>query len=196
MENEKEFSPLESLQLIRSMMEKTKADAADRSPVFLLWGWLIFGICILQFILHAVLHSPYHYYVWSLTWIGVFITLYKYVFKKGKKAVVRTHIDDAMSYLWTGIGITFFATVIVCSIGKWTNGYVPFIILYALGTFVSGCILKFKPFIFGGILCWIIAPIAAACSYDVQILFTALALLCSYIIPGHIFRKKYKKQNQ
>jgi hypothetical protein len=59
-----------------------------------------------------------------------------------------------------------------------------------LGTFVSGSVLKFKPLIVGGIISWILAVIAVYLSYDFQILMGGLAIFFSYIIPGHLLRKK------
>ncbi|MEI9958066.1 MAG: hypothetical protein WDM90_17580 [Ferruginibacter sp.] len=47
---EENFSPQESLQLIQSMIAKTKRDMSDNSIHFLLWGWVTFVACIGQFI--------------------------------------------------------------------------------------------------------------------------------------------------
>jgi len=191
MQNEKEFSPQESLLLIQSMIDKTKMSVAGNTTHFLIWGWLTFIICIAQYILLSVLHNEHHYYVWIFIWIGVLFEIRNAVHNK-KKEKVQTYIGDSMKYLWMGLGVTFFVTAFVCAISQWINCLPLFIILYAVGTFVSGCFLRFKPLIIGGILCWIIALIAANFSYDIQILFTALALLVSYIIPGHLLRKQYQ----
>ena len=193
MQNDKEFTPQESLLLIQSMIDKTKLHVAGNTSHFLIWGWLAFIICIAQYILLALLHNDHHYYVWIFIWIGVFFEIRNSIRNK-KKEKVHTYVGDSMKYLWTGLGFTFFVTAIVCGINHWINCLPLFIILYAVGTFVSGCYLQFKPLKIGGVLCWIIAIIAANFSYDIQILFTALALFVSYIIPGHLLRKQYQQQ--
>lgn len=77
----------------------------------------------------------------------------------GKEAGYRTHIDIAIIYLWYGF---LFAILVILafSIGgkiPWEMSNVLIIVMYGLGTFVSGGILKFRPLIIGGICCWIIA---------------------------------------
>ena len=47
---EESFSPEESLQVIQTMIEKTKSKVVDNSFYFLLWGWLVFIASIGQFI--------------------------------------------------------------------------------------------------------------------------------------------------
>ncbi len=193
MQNEKEFTAQESLQLIQAMINKTKLQVAGNTSHFLIWGWLAFIICIAQYILLAWMHNEHHYYVWIFIWIGVFFEIRNAIRYK-KKVKVHTYIGDSMKHLWTGLGITFSVTAIVCVTSHWINCLPLFIILYAVGTFVSGCFLQFTPLKIGGVLCWIIAIIAANFSYDLQILFTALALLVSYIIPGHLLRNQYQHQ--
>ena len=191
MQNENEFTAQQSLQLIQSMIAKTKSNIAESSSHFLILGWLAFIICIAQYILLIGLHSEHHYYAWFFIWIGVIMELITSLRNK-KKAKVHTYIGDSMRYLWTGLGITFFATAVICSINHWMNSFPLFIILYGVGTFVSGSFLQFTPFKIGGILCWCIAVAAATFSYEWQILLTSVALLVSYIIPGHLLRKQYQ----
>jgi hypothetical protein len=193
MEQEEKFSPEESLLLIRSMIDKTKSNAAADSFYFLTWGWLTFIICIVQYVMLVFLKSPHHYYAWFLIWLGVIAVIVK-SFKEKKEKKVVSYIDDSMKYLWTGIGITFFVLGWICAMNEWQKCFPLFIMLYGLGTFTSGCLIKFKPFVIGGIICWIAAPLASCCSYEWQILITAFALLVSYIIPGHLLQAKYSKK--
>jgi hypothetical protein len=57
-----------------------------------------------------------------------------------------------------------------------------------LGTFVSGMILKFKPLVIGGVLCWLLTIVSLFVNFDYQLLLAGAAILCSYIIPGHLLR--------
>jgi hypothetical protein len=195
MEAQEKLSPEESLQLIQSMINKTKTNAAEDAFNFLVWGWITFIICIAQYILKVIVKYQQHYLAWSLIWVAVIIVIVKSIIDRKKVKKVVTYVDDSMKYLWTGVGISFFVLGWICAVNQWQNCFPLFIMLYGVGTFVSGCLLKFKPFVIGGILCWIIAPIAAYVkNYDYQILLTALALLISYIIPGHLLKSRYKKQ--
>ena len=102
-------------------------------------------------------------------------------------------MEECMGYLWIGMGISFFVlSMILAKIG-WDKPVFPFfIMLYGLGTFISGCLLRFRPFIIGGILAWIIAMVAVHLSSEWQILMGGLSILVSYIIPAYMLRYKIK----
>lgn len=71
--SESKFSPDESLQLIRSMIEKTKQGISDNSIYFLIWGWAAFLACLGQYFLMVVIKTPYHYHVWWITLLSSYI---------------------------------------------------------------------------------------------------------------------------
>jgi len=184
---EENFSPQQSLQLIQSMIDKTKGNIGRNRFHFLLWGWYVFLAILVQFILKVVLRYERHYLVWLGVIPAVIITII-YSIRQRKRRGVRTYIGDSMSYLWTGVGISFFVLSFIISSSKegWMFSYPFFILLYGLGTFISGKLLKFTPLVVGGIINWILACIAGYLHYDYQMLLAALAILTSYIIPGHL----------
>ena len=191
---EENFSPQESLKVNQSMLQKTKQDIRGNDIYFLMWGWITFIACTGQFVLKNIVHYEKHYRVWWLTFVGAILSIV-FSIKQGKSRKVRTYIDESMSFLWTGMGISFFVlSMLFVKIG-WNQPVFPFfILLYGLGTFISGCLLRFKPFIIGGILAWLIAIASAYMSYDFQILMGGCAIMVSYIIPAYILR--YKTRNQ
>ncbi len=192
-DNENEFSPEQSLRLISSMIETTKNSLKDSSHYFLLWGWAVMIACIGQYYLKVIVNYPNHYIVW---WITPFVLLVHvfFIVRDRKKEKVRTFINEAGSYLWTAIGLSFFATSFVFGKIGWEHCYPFYIILYGIGTYVSGSLIKFKPLIIGGIICFPLTIITAYLGFDYQIIMLALAILVSYIIPGYLLRTKYKKQ--
>jgi hypothetical protein len=180
-----DFSPHESLQLIQSMIDKTKANLSENRFYFLLWGWIAFAAIIGQFMLKVVVHYRHHYIVWLLTFAGVFVSIL-HAHKQKSRQNVRTYIGDSMRYLWLGMGVTFFVLSFIISKNTWFYSYPFFIMLYGLGTFVSGKILQFKPLVIGGVIAWVLACIATFFDFDYQMLFSAAAILISYIIPGYL----------
>jgi hypothetical protein len=187
---EENFSPQESIRLIQSMIDRTRENISGSSPYFLLWGWLTFIGCTGQFILKHVLHYEKHYQVWLITLVGVVCSIY-FTVKLGKKKRVKTYVDESMGYLWTGMACSFFVLSAIINKTGWGNSVFPyFILLYGLGTFVSGCFLKFRPLIAGGILAWVIAIVSVFLGYDYQLLAGGAAILVSYIIPGHLLNRK------
>jgi hypothetical protein len=186
---EEDFSPQQSLQVIQSMIRKTRNNLSENRFYFLLWGWVTF-LCILgQFFLKVVVDYTHHYIVWLATFVTMFITI---MHSRKRDRTSRTYIGDSMSYLWTGVGISFFVLSIIISQleGSWYNAYPFFILFYGLGTFVSGLMLQFKPLVIGGIINWILAIFCIWVHFDYQLLVAAAAILTSYIIPGHMIKSK------
>lgn len=186
---EDQLSPQQSLELIRSMIDRTKANLGENRFYFLLWGWVTFAAIVSQFILKVVLLYEHHYIVWVVVIPTAIITMIHA--SRRKSRMVRTYIGDSMSYLWTGIGISFFVLSFIISKSSdgWAYGYPFFILFYGLGTFVSGKILQFTPLIIGGIMNWALAILCVFVHFDYQLLVAAAAIFTSYIIPGYLFRK-------
>jgi len=191
---DQQFSPDESLQVIRNMIEKTREGISDGSKYFLVWGWGVFIGCLSEFMLKVVYGYPYHYRVWVIIFVCAFISMMMTIRDK-KKENVKTYIGESMSFLWTGMGICFFVISIIFIRIGWQYCYPFFMAMYGLGTFVSGKILRYNPFIIGGLISFLLAAVSVWFPYDYQILFAATALLVSYIIPAHMFRIKYRQTN-
>jgi hypothetical protein len=192
---EEKFSPEQSLQLIQSMISKTKQDMSDNSIYFIVWGWITFIAFIAQFFLKHIYEYEHHYLVWMLTFVGVFFTIYQSR-KEQKARKAKTYIGDSIKFLWAGLAISFFVlSIILTKVGWGTEIYPFFILLYGLGTFVSGKIIQFTPLVAGGIIAWGLAIASLWVSYDYQMLCGAAAILFSYILPAYLLRAKNKAGN-
>ncbi|MBS1946691.1 MAG: hypothetical protein JST47_02895 [Bacteroidetes bacterium] len=191
---ENEFSPEQSLKLITSMIETTKNSICDNSIYFLLWGWGILIACAVQYYMKAILNNPNNGMAWLIIPVLVVLQIFL-VFKRRGKAKVKTFISDASAYLWTAIGFAYLAMAFIFAKTGWEYCSSFYIILYGMGTFVSGQFIKFRPLIIGGIICLPLAIAAVYVDFDSRILILGLSILVSYIIPGHLLRAKYKKQN-
>jgi hypothetical protein len=190
------FSPQQSLKVIQSMISKTKQDMSDNGIYFLVWGWITLIACTGQFVLKHIVNYEKHYQVWWLVVVGIVFSIW-YGIKEGRQQRVKTYVGEAIKYLWIGMGVSYFVLGMILSKVGWGTSVFPFfIMLYGLGTFVSGCIIKFRPLIFGGIMAWALAIGAAYVEYDYQMLFGAAAILISYIIPAYMLRYKNKIANQ
>lgn len=190
-DQEKSFSPEESLQLIQTMIRKTKDSVAVDSFYLLFWGWLVFVCCITEYVLMVYFKYPYHSFVWWVMPIGGIISA-TYSSRQARRQKSITYIEEALSYLWIAIGIAFFVMVFVNVVSEaWKTAFTYYILMYAIGTFVSGRLIRFKPLVIGGILNFIIAAASIKFNFAGQLLLGALAILISYIIPGHLLRIRY-----
>lgn len=189
---EDNFSPQQSLQLIQSMIDRTKENISYNRIYFLMWGWISFIGIMGQFILKVVVHYRHHYAIWLITIVGFVFSLV-HTFRQRKAPQVRTYIGESMGYLWTGMAISFsvlsfIITFLKTGISGWAYCYPFFILMYGLGTFVSGKLLRFQPLVIGGIINWVLACIAVFFDFDYQMLFAAAAILSSYLIPGYLIK--------
>ena len=194
--SEEKFSPQQSLQLIQSMINMTRQDMSDNSIYFLVWGWITFIACTGQFLLKHIAQYEQHYQVWWLIIFGIAFSIYKGI-KEGKTRKAKTYVGDSMKYLWMGMGISYFVLSMILTKIGWNSAVFPFfIMMYGLGTFISGNIIQFRPLVIGGIIAWVLAIGSVYVDYDYQMLFGAAAILFSYIIPAYMLRYKNKSVNR
>jgi hypothetical protein len=193
---EENFSPQESLRLIQSMITKTKQDISESSIHFLVWGWITLIACTGQFVLKHIFNYEKHYMVWLLTIVGIIFSNW-YSFKERKTRKVKTYIGDSINHLWIGMAIAYLVLSIILTVIGWNSPVFPFfILLYGLGSFISGSIIQFRPLVIGGIVAFILAIASVFAEYDYQMLFGAAAILFSYIIPAYLLRAKNKQSNE
>ena len=185
------FSPEASLQLIQTMINKTRQDISAQSKYILLWGWFTFAGCIGQFILKVVFDFERHYLVWLITIPCIIISLYLSGRSKAKPKA-RTYVNESMNYLWTGIGFSIVVLSLLFVVVGYQYCFPFFILFYGLGAFVSGRILHFTPLVVGGIISWCLSAVAIWFSFDYQMLFAAASILFSYIIPGYLIARTQK----
>jgi hypothetical protein len=197
MQTEEELSPQQSLALIRSMIDQTRGAVVDNSFYFLLWGWLVFACSVLEYILKTYIEYSYHYGVWWLMPVGGIVSAI-YGARQSRNIQVRTFVSEAIGYLWLAIALAFVSLVMVNMFSDkgWQTAFTYYILLYAIGTFVTGKLIAFRPLVIGGFINFILAAISARFAYDEQLLIGAFAILISYIIPGHLLRSRARKQNQ
>jgi hypothetical protein len=194
MKEQKEFTPQESLELIKNMIESTKGNVAGDSFYFLFWGWLVFACCLVQYIMKVNLQMEQHYWVWFLMPVGGIVSAI-YGSKEAKKVKVKGFVEANINYLWISIAISFIVLVFINSYNKgWETAFSYYILLYAIGTFVTGSIIRFRPLVIGGLINFVLAAVSIRFSFDNQLLFGAVAILSSYIIPGHLLRLRFKQQ--
>jgi hypothetical protein len=193
MENDS-LNPEQSFQVINSMINTAKNRLADDGFLFIFWGWNV----MLSALFHYVtLKTGYEWGAW--VWIiamplgGVVSMIYG--MKQKKKNTVKTYIDTYLSYAWVAFGIALVITLIFIGWHGIKHTYFFLMILYGIATMVSGGLINFKPLVFGSLFSFISAIASVFLSETDQLLCISVALLCSYIIPGHLLRSKYKSQH-
>lgn len=186
------LSPEKSFETISAMINTAKNKLADDGFLFIFWGWLV-CFCSLFHYTFIKLNINGGDYVWALMPLGgIFSAVY--ALKQNKKESVKTYVDDYLKYLWLAFGISLLIALLSMPTIGIKHTYFFLMILYGFATMVSGGILNFKPLVIGSIFAFICA-LASNYFGDVDhLLWIALSLICSYIIPGHILRSQYKTE--
>jgi len=196
MEHNQNLSAEQSLQIIQSMINKAKEDVVKNSFYFLLWGWLIFIASLLHFGLMKFTSFEYPYLTWNLMWIGAIASIVKGI-KESKKIIVKTFVGETMKYFGFSQAILYCGLAFV--FGKynlWDMSFPLYILIYSVTCYFMGALMQFRLLRLTGLLCLPITVISVYVSFEWQLLLLALAILVSYIIPGHVLSAKEKIQNK
>jgi len=216
---EKFMNEQESLSLIRQMISTAKNNLREGTArIYLLWGYLIAGIGVVNLLLLIWLPEPQNFksfLIWCLTPAGVIF--HRMMLRKleiGTK--VTTYIDMVMNHVWIAFTISVFLLAVgmlAASIpGFMSDGTGPMeglkwihwsmmvpmmMILYGFAMFVSGKAYDFKPLTIGAWICWAIVMIlffllGNSHAMEFQLAGLILGILAGYIIPGHLMAKKEK----
>ena len=98
-----------------------------------------------------------------------------------------------MAYVWIAFGVSLFIVLFSGSKVGFEKIYPFIIMIYGIGTFITGGIIKMKLLVFGGIFCWTLSIVAFYVTFDIQLLLLAAAIVVAYIVPGHVLKSNYKK---
>ncbi len=179
----------ESLELIHKMINSAKRDIENDSFHYLLWGWLVFIACTLQFVLMKM-NISFSYIGWMVLMPAGGIASMVYGYKQGKRQRIKTYTDGVIKYVLIAFLVTLFTVLIFMPrLGLMT--YPLIMMVYGLWLFTSGGIIQFRPLIIGGMLNWLLGIISVFLPFEIQLVMLALAVLLGYIVPGYMLKNKY-----
>ncbi|MEG1910726.1 MAG: hypothetical protein RR190_07125, partial [Bacteroidales bacterium] len=109
------------------------------------------------------------------------------------KSSLKTLIDKIIAYIWITVGaVTFAVPILAFFVHSIPILFVEGLILN-IGIILSGAVLSFRAFIFGGILGILLSFSFCFVGGLDQILIFALMFIVTQIIPGHILNYKNKR---
>jgi hypothetical protein len=189
------FSENDSLAVITTMINRAKNHFGETGTLYLLWGWVIFICCTVQFIMIRFFENEQAYFVWYLTWLAAIYQVY-YIVKRKRTEKVKTYTGDIVGMVWLTFMICLFLSLfILLKYHAYWAIHPIILVLYGMPTFISGTILKFRSLRIGGIICWLLAIAATFVDHQYQLLLLSLAVVAAWIVPGYLLRNKYKTQS-
>lgn len=183
-----------NLQIIEEMLMHAKSEARESGFFFILWGWLVFVASLATFTMAEMQLGQYSGWVWTILMPlgGIVSIIASRRMTQEQKA--KTWLDDAQFYLWTGYGVALALVLIYMSVAK-INLLPVVLCIYGIGLYISGGLIKFKPLIIGGIVCWVCSVVCWYVPDVYHFLLLASALLIGYIIPGHMLQRQNKQSH-
>ena len=194
MEQEKELTSEESLAIITQMISQAKREYLDTGLSALLWGSVII-VCSLVTFANYYLQWPILGYIWFLT-VGAVAPQVIIAIREGKQRKRRTHDEPLMDGLWISFGISMFVLSYVLSVAPAPSEAAIFLTVYGIPTFTTGIGRKFKPMLYGGLACWVLAILSLYSSFPYVMLYLTTGALVAWFIPGLIIRQCYLKAKQ
>ncbi|HVX48541.1 MAG TPA: hypothetical protein VHB48_00235 [Chitinophagaceae bacterium] len=191
MEDEKSLTGEESLAIITRMINKAKCEYEETGVSALLWGSVI-TICSLVSFTGRQLDIDSLDYIWFLP-IGAVAAQVIIAVRESRRKKYRSYDDATMGGIWISFGISMFLFSFYASKFNIPHANVLFLIVYGIPTFATGISRNFKPMIWGGIACWLLAVAAMYTKPPYTLLYTAVAAQLAWFIPGLILRKRYVK---
>lgn len=221
MSDDKELTGNESLQIITEMIQKVKGSFNENGSSAILWGAVV-AFCGLVSFAEAQFNFNIGFDVWFLIMVAVIPQIY-IVFREKKRNLVKTYQQSATDNIWLVYGISIVALILYQNIvpgasdnilhqegiqllqKNTTTGeikdfhfYVPgissiYLIIYAFPTIATGLVCKFKPMIYGALICYGLFIISLYAPFKYDMLLMGLAGIFNWLIPGFILRQRYLK---
>lgn len=215
-QTEKQLSEKESLSLIATMINKAKDSYHDTGVSAIMWGSII-AICALVKLSEIQFNYRLPFDINLITILAIIPQIIISI-KEKKRRRVKSYDDAYMDYIWLAFGICIFLMVFIVntvhaelgpvmheyrqmSAGK-TDGIdfrfsefvMPlFLLLYGIPTFITGAACRFRPMLWGGLLCWVCCIIALFTTIKIDLLLTAFSAIAAWLIPGIILEADYRK---
>lgn len=194
---EKQLSGQESLLIIQQMIDTAKKEQKDNGIGWIVWGWLLFAASVLTWInLHTRWFSTYIF--WTafgiITLVATLVEVVGTTFFR-KKQRVRTYTRDLFDKLNIGffIMVLFIIIAINLEVGP-VKGFALLLGVYGFWILLYGTALDFRPSIIGAFITWAFGLAALFVkTFEWTMILHAAAVLCGYIIPGHIAYREFKK---
>lgn len=205
---EKKLSEKESLEVIATMIARTRQRYLGDGNIMLMWGYLVVAVSALVWIMLAATHCG----AWNWLWFAIPVIggVATPLMARRQKRVVGavTYSDKIMSDLWTIAGFSELLLMIpciglwaMCGIDCWTAMLAYSMIAIPLCEIAQGLVVKEKSLVAGGVfglvfglvtLCCVVAGIPLAERWYMPVFILSFAEMM--IVPGHIINYKARHE--
>ncbi len=199
MGNQPSFNELDSLKIIQQMINTAKKEQKDDGSGWIIWGWMLFAASAL-----TILNMQFQWFQTFFFWnvfgaftllMGFYEAVKSLFYRKTKK--VKTYTKDIFEKLNIGFFISIMLTIFSMNTGvSPTKGFPILMNLYGFWILIYATVLNFKPSMIGAYVMWALAFTSLFVgTFQYVMVLHGLGVLCGYIIPGYIAKKRFNDQN-
>lgn len=205
---ERKLTEKESLEVITSMIARTRQRYIGDGNILMLWGYLVAGIAILVWVMLATTRQGYWNWLWfAIPLIGCPVTSVM-ARRQQRQSGFKTFTDKVTSQLWTIASVSEIILSIFCIMFQYVTGsecwsamLVYTMIAIPFAEIAQGLFIKEKCLTIGGMI-GIAVGIVTVCCVAGRIPLYAnlymplfiLAFVAMMIVPGHILNHKACKE--
>lgn len=201
METNDNLNAVDSIELIRRMIDNTRRNVIRRSGVpFLIWGYITAAVSVGVYL---GLHLTGSYY-WNWLWFAIPLLGWPAmtVFLNKRPKPVTTYIDRVIGYIWTTTGIVGGLVSILTIIVPFVTTeplHIPIlfiiILLMGVGTATTGLVAHTPVVTIAGLLSSVVlAPMTLLVRGEGQCLVFAAVFIVMMIIPGHFLNRQSRSR--
>lgn len=185
----------EALLLIEDMISRTRQELKDNGFYYMLWGWLVFISSLVDYSLLTFLRSEYHAVVWVVMMPAGGLVSFIAGLRDNKRTRVRSYLDESVRHLTAAFVISLLIVCLVMPMtgNTWRAFFPTMMVLYGFAIYMFGGMLRYRPLQYGAFANWALAAAGFFVTYDVQLLLLALAVVCGFIVPGHLLNRRYNR---
>ena len=205
---DRKLTEKESIEVITSMIARTKERYIGDGNIMLMWGYLIVAVAVLIWTLLIVTHNPVWNWLWFLIWIVGGIATPIMSKKKQVKTGVKNYSDTLTSRIWSAVGFSAIASTFFClgfmlfkGVDAWSMMFAFALIIVPFAEITEGIVIKEKSLVTGGAIgllagiftiCCIAGHIALYATWFMPVFI--IAFIAMMIVPGHILNNKARKE--
>ena len=204
---EKKLTERESLELITSMIQRTRERYIGDGNILLMWGYLTVAVAALVWIMLVKTHNP----AWNWCWfaIGIIGGIATPIMAKKSdvKNGVKSYSDRITSQIWATVGCVAAVATLCCigfalkGINAWGMMLAFPLLVVPMAEIAQGIVVKENSLIAGGAIglcagiftvCCIAGDVPLGISWFLPLFI--IAFVCMMIIPGHVINRKAHQQ--
>ena len=189
--SEKQLSQQESLAIISEMIGRAKSNYHHNGSFhFLLWGWVLMLTNLAHYYLQSQTDFSHPYIVWVITLPAGIISAV-YGMRKSRESIVRSHFDRLYGHVWIAVGVGVIISITFMRELSFNHSAV-ILLLAAIGTYMSGQMLRFKPLMLGSVALALASIVCFMADVTTQYLIAGAAIFFGYLVPGYLLKKTEK----